>query len=89
MVSRDRTLFITMLYRPARSETILRFELKRNEFLNLHQQSLAFAEAPVSDLLASRQQTEGMGESMNILLWVLTAWGRERSGSFDTPSVTP
>jgi len=52
---------------PARSETILRFELKRNEFLNLRQQSLAFAEAPISDLLVSRQQSGGMGESVDVL----------------------
>jgi hypothetical protein len=61
------SFFIIMLYRPARSETVLRFELKRNEFLNLRQQSLAFAEAPISDLLVSRQQSGGMGESMDVL----------------------
>ena len=68
MVSRNRILFVIMSYRPARSETILRFELKRNEFLNLRQHSLAFADAPISDLLVSRQQSGGMVESMDVLV---------------------
>ncbi|KAF8447252.1 hypothetical protein L210DRAFT_2785797 [Boletus edulis BED1] len=38
---------------PARSETILRFELKRKT--SLRHQSLTFAGAPISDLLVNRQ----------------------------------
>jgi hypothetical protein len=45
---------------PARSEAILRFELKR-KVLFLQSQLLAFAEAPVLDLLVTPQKLEGMG----------------------------
>ncbi|KAG6380569.1 hypothetical protein JVT61DRAFT_4932 [Boletus reticuloceps] len=51
---------------PARSETILRFELKRKTLLR--QQSLAFAEAPISDLLVHRQQSGGPDQDLSILL---------------------
>lgn len=51
--------------RPAQSTTTLRFELKRKGLLR--QYSLAAADAPISDILASQQQSRGMGESMDAL----------------------
>lgn len=57
-----------MLHRPAQSETILRFELRRKAKL-WRQESLAFAEVPISDLLLDRQQSEGMGATMGMVTW--------------------
>ncbi|KAF9225142.1 hypothetical protein BS17DRAFT_580275 [Gyrodon lividus] len=52
---------------PADPETVLRFELKRKH-LFLQQQLLAFAEAPVSDLLATQQKSGGRDQGIPIHL---------------------
>ncbi|KAN0073111.1 hypothetical protein V8E55_012251 [Tylopilus felleus] len=52
---------------PAQSETILRFELRRKAKL-WRQESLAFAEVPISDLLLDRQQSEGQDQDLPIYL---------------------
>ena len=73
--------------RPARSETVLRFELKRKGLWRQH--SLAVAEAPISDLLVRRQQSPGMYESIDVLAVGDDCMGRARSRSFDSPPAMP
>lgn len=82
-VSRDpMSLFIVVLVRPARSETIFRFELKRKVLYGLRQQSLAFAQVPISDLSASQQQSEGMVESVDVLDADLTLHEQDKNRIF-------
>ncbi|KAG9311726.1 hypothetical protein JVU11DRAFT_7966 [Chiua virens] len=52
---------------PARSESVLRFELKRKVWLQ-RQRLLAFTEVPVSDLFTSQQQLVGRDQDLPIQL---------------------